>query len=186
MRIDGSHVSGMKSLLSLSAVLLASTTTATASPFHADAEIDPTAYALSGNSIHVGLGYGRFRLDLGNFAMALPRFVTGNDGFDASFDGYGIKLQMFTSAEDHGLFVGVDGGLTRMLIQRGELAARENQIGFGVQVGYRIMIYDHFYATPWIGAGYQFNAGDVTLGGATFKSTPIFVFPAVHLGYQFR
>ena len=174
----------MKLLVSLSAVLLAST--ATASPFHADAELDPTAYALSGNSIHVGLGYGRFRLDLGNFAIALPRFFTGNDGFDASFDGYGVKLQMFTSAEDRGLFVGAFGGLNRMLIQRGDFAARENQPGVGVQIGYRIMVYDGFYVTPWIGVGYQFNAGDVTLGGATFKSSPIFPYPAVHLGYQFR
>jgi hypothetical protein len=172
----------MKTLITL--LLLAST--ASASPFHADAEIDPTAYALSGNSIHVGLGYDRFRLDLGNFALDLPRFFTGNDGFDASFDGYGVKLQMFTFAEDRGLFVGVEGALDRMLVQRGDFAARVNQPGFGVQVGYRIMITDHFYATPWIGVDYHFNAGDVTLDGATFKSTPITVFPAVHLGYQFR
>jgi hypothetical protein len=174
----------MKSFIA--AVLLALTAAASASPFHADAEIDPTAYALSGNSIHVGLGYGRLRLDLGNFAIALPRFFTGNDGFDASFDGWGLKLQLFTSAEDHGLFVGIDGGINRMLIQRGDFAARETQPGVGVQVGYRLMITDHFYATPWIGVGYQFNAGDVTLDGATFKSTPISVYPAVHLGYQFR
>jgi len=174
----------MKSFLALA--LLASTTAASASPFHADAEIDPTAYALSGNSLHVGLGYDRFRLDLGNFAIALPRFFTGNDGFDASFDGWGGKLQMFTSAEDRGFFVGIDGGLMRMLVQRGTFAARENQPGLGVQIGYRFMITDHFYATPWIGVGYQFNADDITLDGATFKSTPISVYPAVHLGYQFR
>ena len=57
----------------------------------ADAEIDPTAYALAGNSLHVGIGYRHLRLDLGNFAMALPAFAHADDGFAVRFTGYGAK-----------------------------------------------------------------------------------------------
>src|SRR5262245_36496062 len=48
--------------------------------FHADVEIDPTAYVLGGYSLHVGLGWRRVRVDLGAFAMTLPgAFVPGDD-----------------------------------------------------------------------------------------------------------
>src|SRR5882724_10999675 len=89
-----------------------------ASPFHADVEVDPTAYVLDGDSIHVGLGYRQFRLDLGVFALALPQFAHGDDGFDVSFGGFGAKLQWFPLAEQRGLVVGVDGGYTRVLARR--------------------------------------------------------------------
>ena len=175
--------------LLLSACLLATTASAaTASPFHADVEVDPTAYALSGNSIHVGIGYDHLRLDLGNFAMALPQVVHGDDGFDVSFDGYGIKLQYFVGDEQTGLFAGVDGGVLRVLAQRQgtDLAARDLEFGVGVHVGYRIALPADFYVTPWIGVGYDFGVDPVTLGGKTYAASSISVFPAIHVGYRFR
>ncbi len=42
-----------------------------------------------------------------------------------------------------------------------------------------------FYATPWLGLSYSFDAGDVTVGGRTFKNSPWQVFPAVHFGRRF-
>lgn len=191
MRKRFGHGGAMSSqyLLSIAlGTLAAAADVATAAPLHVDAEIDPTAYVLSGNSIHVGIGTGKLRVDLGNFALAVPEFVHGNDGFDAAFDGYGVKLQLFPfSDEQHGMFAGVDGGVSRVLVQRQgtDLAARHTEVGFGVHIGYRISIVDRFYATPWIGVGYQFGAKDATLAGATYKSTSFNIFPAVHLGYQF-
>jgi hypothetical protein len=168
--------------------LLAISAPAAASPFHADAEVDPTAYALSGNSIHVGLGYDRFRLDLGNFAIALPRWVTGNDDYNVSFDGYGIKLQMFPLAEQRGLVVGVDAAYARVLAERRgtQMAVRDGEVQVGVDVGYRIPITHGFYATPWLGVAYAFSASDVTLAGATYQPMHLVVFPAIHVGYSFR
>ncbi len=86
------------------------------------------------------------------------------------------------------MFAGVDGGVSRVLVQRQgtDLAARHTEVGFGVHIGYRISIVDRFYATPWIGVGYQLGARDETLAGATYKSTSLNIFPAVHLGYQFQ
>ncbi|MEO7731678.1 MAG: hypothetical protein ABIY55_11945, partial [Kofleriaceae bacterium] len=128
------------------------------------------------------------RIDLGNFALALPQWVHGDDGFDVTFDGYGAKLQVFLRDDRRGLFAGVDGGLTRVLIQRQhtDLAVRQNQIAAGVHVGYRISLGDRFYITPWIGVGYQFGTSDVVLAGARFEAMPITVFPAIHLGYRFE
>src|SRR5262249_36602744 len=153
---------------------------ASADPFHADVELDPTAYALSGNSIHVGLGYDRFRLDLGNFALAVPRWVTGNDAYDVSFYGYGAKLPMFPLAEQRGWFVGVDAAYARVLAERRgtEMAVRDGQVQVGVDTGYRIPVTHGFYASAWLGVGYAFSASDVTLAGATFRPMHVVVFPA--------
>lgn len=154
--------------------------------FHVDFEVDPTAYVLSGHSLHVGLGYGRARLDLGNFAMSMPRFMHGADGFDVSFQGYGLKLQYFFQAEPDGFFAGVDAGLARVLAERHDtaLAARDAQLSVGAHVGYRVPIAGGFYITPWIGVGYSFGVRAVTLAGATYEASPFSVFPAIHVGYR--
>jgi len=158
------------------------------SALHADMEVDPTAYALKGFSLHVGVSRRNLRLDLGNFAMALPRFAHGDDGFDVSFDGYGAKLQWFLFDEQAGLFAGVDAGLVRVQARRQntDLSVRQNQFGLGVHAGYRFTLPAGFYLTPWLGVGYQFNTSDITLADATYKTNPISLFPAVHLGFRFR
>ncbi len=162
--------------------------TAAAAPIHGDVELDPTAYALSGYSIHVGIGYDHLRLDLGNFAMALPQFVHGDDGFDVAFDGYGAKLQYWFRDDQTGLFAGVDAGVVRVhaKLQGSDLAADDTQIGAGVQAGYRLSLPAGFYATAWLGVGYAFSADDVMLGGKTYDPSPLTVFPAIHLGYRFQ
>lgn len=156
--------------------------------FHADVEVDPTAYALAGHSLHVGLGYRHARLDLGAFAMDLPSWAHGNEGYDVSFHGFGAKLQVFPFAEQRGLFLGVDGGVSRLLARRQgtDLASQQLQGSMGVHLGYRIALPADFYVTPWIGVSYQLGRKDVTLAGAAFHQSPLNVFPAVHLGYRFR
>ena len=154
----------------------------------ADAEIDPTAYALAGNSIHVGIGYRHLRLDLGNFAMALPAFAHADDGFDVRFTGYGAKLQYFGDPAQRGWFAGIDAGVLKVEARRQgtDLAGHQVQIGAGVHGGYRITLPAGFYATAWLGVGYNFNTSPITLGGSTYAPSKFSVFPAVHLGYRFR
>jgi hypothetical protein len=161
---------------------------ADANRFHADAEIDPTAYVLGGYSLHVGLGWDRARLDLGAFALDVPEFVHGNEDFEASFNGYGLKVQYFFFAEQRGLFAGIDGAVIRALVRRRgtELASLDTQVSAGVNAGYRIELGAGFYVTPWLGVGAVFGADDVTLAGETFEQSPWLVFPAIHLGYRFR
>ncbi len=154
---------------------------------HVDVEIDPTAYVLRGHSLHVGIGWRRVRLDLGAYGMTLPRAIHGNEGFGASFDGYGAKLQWFPFAEQTGAFVGVDAGLARPLVQLEgtDLSRRSTQLSVGVNAGWRFDLIGGLYATPWIGVGYNVGAKDVTLGGQTFEQSKWTVFPAIHLGYRF-
>jgi hypothetical protein len=174
----------MKLLL---AILLMSATAA-ASPIHGDVEIDPTAYALQGNSIHAGIGYNHLRLDLGNFAMSVPQFVHGDDGFDVSFDGFGAKLHYFLRDDQVGLYGGVGASVARVHVHRQgtELSADDYQIGTGLEVGYRIALPAGFYATPWIGVGTTWSADDVMLDGKTYESSRLTIFPAIHVGYRFR
>lgn len=156
--------------------------------FHVDAETDPTAFILDGYSLHLGLGYGRLRLDLGVFAMKVPSQIHGNKDFDVSFDGFGAKLHYFVFADQKHLFAGIDTGVNRMLAERkgSDLAVRQEQYGIGAHVGWRIPLPAGFYVTPWVGVSHSFNASDITLGGATFKSNPVTIFPAIHLGYRFE
>lgn len=191
------HSGGMKHLASLLAGLAALATTAATAPaaaaepgspqLRADIEIDPTAYVLDGYSVHAGIERGRFRLDLGAFALALPEAIHGNDGFSASFDGFGAKLQYFVFAEGEGGFVGVDVGLSRLLIQLdgSDAAGRQRQVSTGINLGWRFPITHGVYATPWLGVGRSFGGGDVMLGGRTFTMSPWTVFPAVHVGRRF-
>ncbi len=155
---------------------------------HSDIEIDPTAYALGGYSLHAGVEAGRVRVDLGAYAMNVPGFIHGNDDFDVSFDGYGAKLQLFPLTPQRGLFVGVDGGVTRLHVrlQGTDLEAHRTQLGVGVDAGYRIMLPADFYVTPWVGVGYGFQADDVQLGGKTFAGSHVTFFPAIHLGHRFE
>jgi hypothetical protein len=170
-------------------ILLVLARTAAASPaFHADAEVDPTAYALSGYSLHVGIGIDRARLDLGNFALAVPEFVHGNTAFDIAFDGYGAKLQLFPFAEQRGLVVGIDAAYTHVLVARRDttMAVRDGQLQAGVNIGYRLPLVDRLYATAWLGVGHAFGARTVTLDGASYEPARLVVFPAIHVGYAFR
>jgi hypothetical protein len=169
-------------------VVLALSTEAAASPgLRGDVEIDPTAYALAGYSLHVGVAHGHLRFDLGNFAMALPQVVHGDDGFDVAFDGFGAKVQYFRRGDQRGWFAGVDGGVVRVRARRQgtDLAVTDRQVQLGVQAGYRFALPAGFYASTWLGVGHAFSADDVTLAGATYEAMSLTVFPAVHLGYRF-
>lgn len=154
---------------------------------HVDAEVDPTAYVLDGYSVHVGVGYKRLRVDLGAYAMKLPKFVHGHDDLDVSFDGFGVKLQYFLFAEQTGGFVGVDSGVARPMVAKPamQLAERNTEVGVGVNFGWRFHVASGFYATTWLGLGCTLNPHDVTLGDSKYEASRFTVFPAVHLGYGF-
>ena len=156
--------------------------------FHADLELDPTAYVLDGFSLHAGIGWRKLRLDLGVFGLAVPQFVHGQRDFDVAFDGYGMKLQYFPFAEQRGAFVGLDGAYSRSTIrlEGSQLSARDNQFALGANAGFRIDIVGGLYLTPWLGVAYAFGADDVTLDGKTFAGKPLIIFPALHLGLHLR
>jgi hypothetical protein len=175
--------------VSLAAVPAFAETDRTVSPssYHLDLEADPTAYALSGYSAHLGLGFDHVRVDLGVYAMHVPQFVHGDDGYDVRFNGLGTKVQYFFATEQRGWFAGVDADFAWIRASRQGTDASDLQrtFGLGVDAGYRISLPVGFYVTPWLGLGYQFGTKDVTIAGATYKSSPITVFPAIHLGYRF-
>ncbi len=162
---------------------------ATSPGVHGDLEIDPTAYALGGYSLHGGIEYGRLRIDLGVYGMKLPEFVHGNKDFNVAFDGYGAKLQVFPFTPQRGFFVDAGVGASRVHARRKgtDLEATRTQVGVGVSAGYRILLGpSRFYVTPWIGVSYSPSAPVIHLGGKTFKVGRFTPFPAVHLGYRFK
>ncbi|AKU93152.1 hypothetical protein [Vulgatibacter incomptus] len=157
------------------------------SSLHLDLEVDPTAFVFGGYSLHAGIGWQRFRLDLGAFAMDVPEAYHGQKAFEQSFHGFGAKLAYFLFADQTGGFVGVGAGIARGLygLKGTELAAQQYDVGIGPHVGWRFDLGAGFYATPWISLDYSLNPKDVTLGGETFASDRWSVFPAIHLGRRF-
>lgn len=176
----------MKTALVAATALLLAATPAAAAP-SLDLEVDPLAYGLGGYSLHAGLNWDRLRLDLGAFAMDLPEWAHGNDGFDASFDGFGAKLQAFLFEGTTGPFAGVSGGVSRALVRRSgtNLAQRDEHVSVGAQIGWRFDLFAGFYATPWVGIDYTFGSEDVELGDAVYENQALQFFPTVHLGYRF-
>lgn len=183
-----SAISTMFPYAALAQAPVASAAPASLTQFHLDAETDPTAFVLSGHSLHLGLGQGAWRVDLGAFAMNVPEFVHGNSDFDTAFNGFGAKVQYFPMEDQAKLFFGVDASINRVSVERrnSELAVHQNQPSVGVNIGYRVMLPAAFYVTPWIGVGKVFNAQDITLGDKVFTMAPYSIFPAIHLGRRFQ
>lgn len=156
-------------------------------PLRVDVEIDPTAYALGGHSLHVGIAWRSLRLDLGAFAMDVPEMFHGNAGFDAAFSGYGAKLQFFVLRPQSGLFVGAEVAVARTVVRKRntQLGAQFQQLNLGGQVGWRFVLGHGFYVTPWIGLGAGLAPSEVAVGDATFENSRLLIFPAVHVGRRF-
>lgn len=174
-------------LASADAAAPTAATKSSPSAFHLDVETDPTAYVFHGYSLHVGVGWKHLRLDVGGYGMDVPGFAQSNEGFDASFRGAGAKLQLFLFDEQKGGFVGIDGGVTHLRADAHgtDHHASQDQIGTGVNFGWRFSLPYGLYATPWLGIGYALNAKDMNVDGKTYRTQPVSFFPAVHLGYRF-
>jgi hypothetical protein len=156
--------------------------------FHADVEIDPTAYLLNGHSLHVGLGFESWRLDLGNFALDVPEFAEPNAGFATSGLGYGLKLQWFPFREQAGIVLGVEAALARFSVVRDATRELATQTQFlpGMNAGYRLHVSHGFYVSFWAGLSYALGARDLRFGEAEYDMNPWRLFPAIHLGYSLR
>lgn len=186
-------------LLALTLATIASTSTARAETaptvtasslrdLHLDLEVDPTAYVFSGYSVHAGVGWKRLRLDLGVYAMDVPAVLHGNEGWKASFDGVGAKLQWFPFADQRGAFVDVSAGMSRQTATLAETgSSRRTAVGgVGIDAGYRFSLPYSFYVTPWAGISYDLSDNTVMLDGKTFTKSRMSPFAAIHVGYRFR
>jgi hypothetical protein len=170
----------------LSSLLVATAPASAPNPLRLDIEIDPIAYALDGFSLHLGMGTGRYRLDLGAFGLELPEAIHGQRDFRSSFAGYGAKFDVFLHDDGWGPFMGFEGGFTTITIvdTLSSRSAEDRAVSGGVRAGWRIQLPSDFYVTPWVGVGYRFSE-DAQIAGRTYQNNPITVFPTFHLGYRF-
>jgi hypothetical protein len=175
-------------LATLTALLLTATAAAAAEPLRAEVEVDPAAYVLSGNSLHVAVGRGHWRVDLGNFSLALPQWVHGDDDFEVSFDGYGTKLHYFLREDQTRLYAGVAVSTARVHVrlEGSDLSQDDSQYGTSLEVGYRVALPRGFYVTAWLGVGAMWSTDSVTLADETFEPSRLTIFPVVHVGYRLR
>jgi hypothetical protein len=150
-------------------------------------ETDPLAFALKGYSLHVARETGAYRFSVGAFAADVPEWVHGNEGFESSVRGVGLKLHHYLSPSRTGTFVGAELSSVRTRIERTDLsqAVFRDSVNIGVEAGYRYELGRGFYATPWIAVSYDLDAADVPVGDRVFKWRAAGGFAAIHLGYRF-
>ncbi|MBL9013269.1 MAG: hypothetical protein JNL83_03780 [Myxococcales bacterium] len=154
-------------------------------PVQVDLEVDPLPYALSGYSVHAGAGRGRVRIDAGVYRIDLPRWLHGNDGWDVTFKGAGVKAQYFLLADQRGLFFDLGAGISVRDVMRADTGVRHDVIvkSVSASAGYRVRLPYGFHATPWAGLSYDLDATDVMHDGERFALSRVSPFAAVHVGY---
>jgi hypothetical protein len=135
-------------------------------------EADPVAYALKGDSVHVGEVLGeKNRVQVGAFGYEIRKFYGGNVNFSRRGNGVTVKYDRFLGRRTKSSFIGLDWNFTRTrytLDATGERTYR-NDVTIGPRVGYRFEAGSHLYITPWFSCGYVFNSGPpVVIDGQWF------------------
>lgn len=168
----------------LLAALSALATPALAAPI-LDVEIDPIAYALGGYSVHAGVRHGAWRFDLGAFALDVPEAVHGQDGFEQSMGGFGLKVDHRPFASLPNLFFGVQMSVVREAVRRVDVNITETQrlVTAGPRVGYQIDLGAGFYVVPWMSVDVVLTDRALDVAGETFDAGRLVPFPTLHLGY---
>jgi len=150
-----------------------------------DIEVDPIAYVFSGYSLHAGLRWKRFRLDLGAFALQAPEALHGAEGLEVYGSGFGAKLDYHLF--DSRFFVGAQLNRVREDVSAadGSGVVHATNVTVGGRIGYRFDIAEDFYAVPWIGVDYAFADRTRVVAGQEYKPGRVMFFPTLHIGKMF-
>ena len=140
--------------------------------------------------MHLGLRLSHQRVDLGNFAAAVPEVFHGNQGFSLYMSGLGVKYDLCLRQDCNGAFAGLDAGLvhTWITLDATDETVERRQLGVGVRVGYRYSFGKDgkgLYVVPWVSVSYNWFSDPVTIGGEHFDDQRIGIFPTVHVGWAF-
>ena len=155
---------------------------------HVDLEVDPIAYAANGYSLHGGVGFGPFRLDIGAYAMDYPALIEPTRGLQTAVNGFGLKFQYFPFWPQNGGFVGAQVELAHTTIEseRSDAAHRARAATVGAMLGWRFMLIEGLYVSPWVLFTANIAPRDVHLDGLTHEGNVFNLpFPTIHVGYRF-
>lgn len=183
----------MKTLSIALAVFLASTTLSNAQSNRIEIEIDPLAYALGGGSGHLAYTVKNMRYQLGYGQLTLPESLQNHENIRESFKAISFKWDYLFGKEDasSGFFAGPTIDYLFLTYEGGDDQYKENQLSLGIRTGYKFDLFKKnsvlkgLYLTPWIGASWFTNPGDIELGGESYSRSATTIFPTVHLGWSF-
>lgn len=159
---------------------------------HWELEVDPIAYALNGFSVHGIYQRKMTRFDLGVFGIKQPEGFSGNKGFAINSMGAGMKVNCLLNKNEN-WFAGVGAGYLKNDIQYRATGERKQQevLGLGIHAGYRFYVLrkikaGRFYVAPWMSIDYNIPMNEVAFEKASYKTSPLTIFPTIHIGYRFR
>jgi hypothetical protein len=150
-------------------------------------ESDPIAFALKGYSLHGGLESSGFRFQAGVFGAEVPKSLRDNKDFEVKQRGVGIKVDYY-GRNPGGVFYGLEYGHTKKIFTLSSTNEKEERPAnlIGIRTGYKYIINDRFYLTPWISLKRNISSvSPVELSGQTYHDSAWQVFATIHLGVQF-
>lgn len=152
-------------------------------------ELDPFAYTLDGYSLHLGKQADDLRLDLGIFALDVPKFAEENmydsKDFDMKFNGFGLKLDYFINEN---IFIGLDGSYQdRAYTHHTTNTKVEKSVYYlGIRTGFEHEISTNLYFSPWIGMWKNLSANEkIIVSNSSVGTGEYDYFMTAHVGYRF-
>ena len=161
---------------------------------HIELELDPLAYALGGASGHIAYTWKNERIQLGYGQLTLPEDMQRNENVSESFRAISLKWDYFIGRKDasRGFFVGPTFDYLFLKYEDTESnTAEDQQLNIGLRAGYKFDLFKKskslsgMYLTPWIGASWMTNPGNIEVGGVSYERNSMNIFPTVHLGWSF-
>lgn len=154
-------------------------------------EADPLAYFNKGFSIHPGYENWGFRFDITLVHVDFPKsFETkmyGTDQFDLVTDIQGFKLD-YIGDNTEGGFIGVDINRQRLDFTHEEtkLSKRLYATYLGVRTGWKFILIDSLYVTPWLAIWKNISAKkSFAVQDSVVTVNPWDFLVTLHIGYHF-
>ena len=162
-------------------------------------EIDPATFALNGYAIHLRVkpkNTDHLLVGVGAYAMNFPSILVDMndknkaDGWDVRLNqGYGLFGEYHFSEVNKKWYVGGQLAWQEYKIQKDYYDGESKYSNMLLMAlgGYTLQPFDFgLYFKFWGGVGYTAQiGGDNFIGDAVYDISPILLFGALHIGYQF-
>ncbi|WP_116106052.1 hypothetical protein [Lewinella sp. IMCC34191] len=161
-------------------------------PGHLEVELEPAAFIFRGYSINIGYQTGPIRISVKSFAANQPRLILGNTIFAIQSSGIGFEADYLFRPRSTP-FVGLlsDYHSDQLFASSGGATGVRQSVSAGVRLGYRYFFaklvkpYRGFYLSGSVAAFTKLSGAQLEIDGRNIPPRPLYLIPAVNVGYHF-